>query len=416
MPSAQAENQPVSGLPPLAPLTRLSRPLSTPEYYHASIATSPNTLEKPRYQGFFIIGHGNLSAERWQWALDQAAAVHPGTRLRLIGKRRHARWDSDGAPPRLRIIEHCSWDMRSSQGLDELDATPLPLDTGPTIELVVASVRDGSTLLFLRSHHAVMDGIGSMVFLEDLFRALRGEPLVGSNAAYSDVELMLSTGVKKSTSRHIKTCWLTGTPAGDAIGDEWRRVSLGAPSKNLLPRVATLMAEFAHQSSELPALIAVPVNLRRHVPGLVATTNFSNMLFVPMYVGDGPAQFSERMKAMLAERMEAFYPPILDVFKRLPMNWIDRLLSRTPKNYRTKKALETAVISNLGRWDSAIISCEGFQAERMFLRPLAGSVFSTLVCVGDHVEFAINLPRVLASNGRSDAFVDYLLKRLPELS
>jgi hypothetical protein len=140
------------------------------------------------------------------------------------------------------------------------------------------------------------------------------------------------------------------------------------------------------------------------------------MLFIPMHRGDGSAQFSERIKAMLAERMEAFYPPILDVFKRLPPNWIDRLLSRTQKNYRSKKAMETAVISNLGRWDPAIISCEGFQAERMFLRPLGGSIFSGMICVGEHVEMTLNMPRVLASNGRFDAFVDYLQQRLPEVS
>ena len=86
--------------------------------------------------------------------------------------------------------------------------------------------------------------------------------------------------------------------------------------------------------------------------------------------------------------METYYPRIVEVFKLLPLSWIDRMLSRTLKNYRSKRALETAVVSNLGRFDPAVLSCPGFQPERAIVMPVFGSVFSTLICVGEEVEMA----------------------------
>jgi len=412
MPYDQADAALAARLPRLQPVAAISRRLSTPEYYHAAIGASRRTLDGPRYTAYFIRAQGMLSAAQWQAALDRVAALHPGTRLRLRGRLWWARWSSDGAPPRLRMIEDCPWDTTSSAGAEFIDATPLPLRHGPNIELVVARLRDGSSLLVLRAHHAVADGMGAVHLLHELFRALRGEPLLGSNAAFSDVDLMLGVGAKHSTSRHIKTSWLTGAPAGAEMGDDWRRISLGAPGKNLLGRVAEAMAEFAHRHSELPALFAVPVNLRRHRPGLLATTNFSNMLFVPLSRGEGAERFTQRLKEMLAQRMETVYPRVLDVFRMLPFSWFDRMLSRTPQNYRSKAPLETAVISNLGRWDAADFSCPGFQADHAWVQPLGGSCFSTLTCMGERVEMTLNLPRVLSSNGRFDELVAHLRQRL----
>lgn len=407
------KTKPRYALPPLAPQTRIARPVSTPEYYHASVATSGRTLEARRENGFCVEGAGQLPAGRWQAALDAVAAANPGTRLRMIGEGRKARWDSDGLPPVLKVLEHCDWDGRSGDHMEAVYATPLPLDTGPTVELVVIHRPGNRSTLVARSHHAVFDGMGSMHFLQELFRALRGERLLGTNAAFSDVDLMLSVGAKRSTSKHVKTAALTGQPQGEEKGDEWRRISLGKPVKNQLARVADAISTFMRQHSPtLPVLIGVPVDLRRHAPGLLSTANYTNMLLVKVDPGQGGEQFRQRLKEMLDQKMETVYPRILEITKWFSLSRLDRLLSRSEKNYRTKKALETAVISNLGKQDGALLSCEGFTTDRMFVVPIKGSIFTGMICIGDEVELTINMPKVLGGNGRFDAFVEHLLKTL----
>lgn len=401
-------------LPPLAPVTSLSRPLSAIEYYHASIGTSRRTLDPSRNQGFFIHGRGVIDPARLREALDAAAAVHPGARLRLRGHLWWARWRSDGALPRIRVVDDCGWDMRSQAGAEFVNAVPLSLRRGETIEWVQVHLRDGSTLQVVRSHHAVMDGLGAMLFVEDVFRLLRGEPALGSNATFSDIDLIRSLAVTESTSKHLPTQALTGEPRGSEMGDEWRRLSLGAPTGKLLPRVVAAMAEFTHRHFDGPALFAIPVNLRRHLPELRATTNFSNMLMVPMYPGDGPDVFSSRLRVMLEDRMEAAYTPAVELFRGFPMRVIDRMLSRTRKNYPRKKLIETAVVSNVGRQEASTLSGGGFAAERMFLLPLVGSAFCAMICVGDEVEMTLNLPRVYAGDGRFDALEAHLRRALSQ--
>lgn len=401
-------------LPSLAPLRDMARPLSTVEYYHACVGTSGRTLEAPRTFAFVMEGDSTLKPEQWQWALEQVATVNPGTRLRLHGTRRRARWGSDGEPPRLRMIDHCTWDGRSEQGASFIFETPLPLEAGVSIELIVASRPGGGCWLILHGHHAVMDGRGTLHFLAELFRALRGEPLLGSNAAFSDVDLMRSLGVRLPGTRRIEPGWLTGEPQGRERGDEWRRVSIERPRPGLLAHVAVAAADFARQHSQRPVIIAVPVDLRRHAPGLISTTNFSSMLHVRVEPGDGAEHFNDRLRRLLESRREAVYLPALELLKCMPLSWLDRLVSRTPRNYARRKAVETALISNLGRQDASDFECPGFQLHSMMVIPLPGSAFMTMVGIGDRVDLAINLPKVLASGGRFDAFEAYLRQRLQD--
>lgn len=399
-------------LPPLQPQPAIERPMSVIEYYHASIGSHPRTLERAREGVFVLEGDSTLTPQQWQAALDAVTAAHPETRMRLYGQRRGTRWRSDAPPPRLRFFDDCTWDGLSEQGSEFIYDPPMSLRDGFSIELSIARRRSGGVFVILRLHHAVMDGNGVLLFLKQLFRALRGEALLGCNAAFSDTQLMASLGVRRSDSRHIKTCWLTGLPQGDARGDTWRRVVLGKPQPQLLPRIAAAMAEFAHRQSTLPALIMVPVDLRRHAPGLNSTGNYASMLLVRLDPGDGPEQFRERLQGMLSQRMEAAWRPQADWLRALPFTWIDRLLSRTDRNYQRQKPMETAAVSNLGRCDPAEYSAPGFTLQAMFGVPWPGSAFSVLVGNGDRVELITGLPRTLASEGRLDAFIDFLRNRI----
>lgn len=399
-------------LPPLQLQTAIERPVSTPEYYHASVGRSPRTLEVIRENGFIFRGEGRLSEAQWQAALDQVTAMNPGTRLRLVGDAVRARWVNDGQPTRLRIVEDCTWDAESKDGSDFIYQNVFSLNDGFTSELVVMHQANNRMLLMLRSHHAVMDGMGVMHFMRELFRALRGEPLLGTNASFSDVDVMQSVGAVRSTSRHIKTSAMTGTPQGMTRGDHWRRIHVGTPRKNLLGHIVAAMVEFAGQYTDLPLLVGVPVDLRRHVPGLLSTANFTNMLLVRIEKGEGAEDFKRKLHGMLEQKMETMYPRILEIFKWLPLSWMDRLVSRNEKNFHNKKALETVVVSNLGKADSSDFSCPGFRTDGMLVVPIPGSIFAGLSGMDDRVELAINIPNVLGSNGRFEAFEKFLQQRL----
>ena len=406
----------LSRLPPLQSVTEINRRVSTPEYYHASVGASPKTLEGPRKVIFVLAGatDGSLKPEDWQRAIDQITAVNPGLRLRWSGSLGFSRWTSDGLPPRLRIIDECTWDLSSSAGAEFITETPLSLREGPTVEFIIANQGHGRVLVILRTLHAIVDGMGSFHVLYELFRALRGEPLLGGNATFSDVDLMLAVQAPKSESMHRPTCWLTGEPEGDTQGDDWWRIKLGPVRKQLLAHLAVTLAEFAHQRSELPVMVAIPVDLRRHAPGLISTTNFSSMVLVRLEKGDGIGIFKERLQTLLDAKRDAAFAPILNLTRWLPLRWFDQLLGRTEKNYLTRKPLETFLISNLGRLDVEGMSAPGFTVDDMVALPQPGTPFVVLCTIDGEVEVILGLPRILSNHGRVEALTAFLQQRMSD--
>jgi hypothetical protein len=412
------EAAPTLLLPGLAPTLSIQRRLSTPEYYHACIGRSPGTLEQPREIVFAIEGEGRFELARWEAALARVVAINPGTRLRLEGKRLQAHWKSDGPGPRLRHVSNSRWDGRSGAGSEFITAPPLALEDGTGIELILCEGRPAR--LIVRVLHAVMDGVGVMHFLQELFRALRGEPLQGCNAAFSDTDLMRSIPSQRRHQKKRPPLPLTGGVQGRERGDIWRRLSLSGPQPALLARTALAMAAFARQHGNVhdspqgnaPVRMAFPVNLRRHCPGLLSTLNFSSMLHIELDAGDDADDVREKISQRLATSAETHYPPLLDYVRCLPFSWLDRLVSRTAANFTQRRLLETAVISNIGHYRSENFSCEGFRTQRMFGIPIPDNAFAMIFSMDDRTDITLGMANVYGSAGRLDALMDFMQEKL----
>ena len=403
-------------LPPLAAQSWLSRPLTATEYYHAAIGRHP-LAHVPAHDVVMVLeGRGSLVPALWQQALEAVAAVNPGIRLRLQGQRHHAGWLSDAPPPRLRVIENCHWDGRSSDGLEAIMRPALDLEAGFTTEIIAlpGTSADQRMKLIFRTSHAVMDGVGCLHFMQEIFRFLRGEALLGSNASYSDTQLMAAFPQPQPRPAHIKSALLLGEVQGEEPGGRWLRFSLPGPQPNLLPRLLAAMAEFARQQTTHTVRIAVPVNLRRHVRDLLTTTNFTAMSYV-----DLPAEASldmdhikDRLKLLRDRYSEMTYRPYMDVIRHVPFKWIDRWLSVNDRNYRSNQVFETAMLSLLGSFKKNLFSGGGFTADTLYVLPQLENVFFMVAGLQGNYEITLGARKVFASNGRLEALADYMEKRL----
>lgn len=399
-------------LPELGPVHTIDRRLSAAEYYHACIGRHPRTLESPREIVCVVEGALANVDIPWQAALDRVVAGNPGARLRLTGLRGNARWCSDGHGPRLRIVRDCAWDGRSGVGTEFIKAAPLFPEEGRTAELIVAGEGKTAKVIF-RVLHVAMDGMGAMHFLQELFRALRGETPLGTNAAFSDVDLMLARRARRWTPLDMKpAACLMGSGRGREPGHVWRRISLEAAPAHLLSRIAVAVADSARPQSSDPVIVSIPVNLRRHIPGLLSTMNFTSMMRVAVEPGDTPERFAGRLRRMLDDGADLDYRRAFDAIRLLPLPWLDLLLDSTAENYASPKFPETAVLSNLGNFERSDFCCPGFEATSLYGIPLESNAFSFIFGLGGRVEITFGMTRVLASDGRLDAFMDFLADRL----
>jgi hypothetical protein len=392
----------------LAPRSHIARPLSFFEYGHAAAGASGKTLEPPRIITMVLEGESTLTSGQWQEALRRVVEANHGIPLRIQGSRQRARWTREGAlPPQLRVIENCRWDGLSHRSMEAIEQTPLPLQTGPATELIVAA--GNITRLILRTRHALMDGMGVLHFFQELFRALRGEPLVGSNAAFSDVDLMRAVTSASWKGGGESPIPLTGGAQGASYGDVWQRLTLPArPQKNLMGRVAEVAARYAWSFGPGPVRIAVSVNLRRHLPSLKSTMNFSGVLHVEMLPGETADDFRHKLREALEQNRDVSYPAVVECIRYLPFPFIDRVTGRTPESYLRRKLLETVLVTNLGVIDMAPLSCAQFAPDNYYSLPVMGNSFISLSANGRHLNFVVGMPAVYASEGRLERFMGLL--------
>lgn len=403
-------------LPPLTAQSGLARPLTATEYYHAAIGRHPRA-QIPSHDVVMVLeGGGTLDPSHWQEALAAVAAVNPGTRLRLQGQRQQARWISDAPPPELRVLENHVWDGRSSDGLEAFMTPALDLEAGRSTEVIVLpeSGNDQRMKLLFRTSHAVMDGVGCLHFMQEVFRFLRGEPLLGSNAGYTDTQLMTAFPQPQSRPVNIRPAHLLGGVQGEETGGRWLRFSLPGPQPNLLPRLLAAIAGFARQHTQHTVRIAVPVNLRRHVRDLQTTTNFTAMSYVdlPADADLDIEHMKDRLKQLRDRYSEMTYRPYMDAIRYVPFGWIDRWLSVNDRNYRQEQIFETVMLSLLGSFKKNLFSGGGFTADTLYVLPQLENVFFMVAGLQGNYEITLGARKVFASNGRLEALRDDLEKRL----
>ena len=398
-------------VPPPTAAPFVKRKLSYLEYFHACSGQAKNSLERPRENALILEGEGMIDPAALAAAVDRAVAVNPAVALKLVGKRSRACWVPEGSNPAIRVVKESTWTGRSQAGSEFIHATKLSQEDGVTCEFIL--VEGTKNFVVFRSLHAIMDGIGTMHFLADVFNALNHRPLTGTNTTIGDTELMRSV----NSSRHKvdmskKIARATGKSRGDEKGDSWQRFSLAGPQLFLLPRIAIAIAEFARNHSGERILISVPVNMRRHRPAMHSTLNYTCIAYVDVEPTDDASKFQKKLHKQLQKNSEAFYMRAFEYVRYLPFSWLDKILHRTEKNYRNSAILETAMVSDMGLFDPGRFSGAGFTATELFGVPIPGLTYCLITTMGKAINITLGMPAIYANNGRMEQLVGHIKNKL----
>lgn len=306
-------------------------------------------------------GEGQVPASAWEAALQRAAEALPGARVRLRGWLRGARWEHDGPLPRFRRAEAPAWDGMSEAGAPFLLE---PLDPrGPVVELVSCGPR-----LVLRALHAAMDGRGLLLFAEALFAALRGEaPPAATDLGLRDADLLDAAQLAEPGRPPARTMPPL-SPPGSGPRPIWRRRRLEGDR-----RVAELIAALAPGR----ARVDVPVDLRRHRPGLLSTANLTGLVRLEL----GPGVDIEAALAGAIERGEHLrFVAQGERLRGLPL-WLLVAAGRgeAKKGQQTGRYGSSGTVSHLGRVRLDRLSGGGFHARRAAILPPASPDLPVLI-------------------------------------
>jgi hypothetical protein len=119
----------------------------------------------------FVEGTGVIEAAALTDAVAAAAGACPGARVVRQGKF----WVDSGRSPEVRVLDGAALNRGSFDNLPELHRSLRGDGGGPMTEVV--QLTGARPAMVFRSHHSVMDAGGLLLWVAEVFRALRGEHL-----------------------------------------------------------------------------------------------------------------------------------------------------------------------------------------------------------------------------------------------
>lgn len=343
---------------------------------------------------------GLLSLPAVERAWRAVVEAHPGLRVRLKGRLARRRWVADGPRPPLVSVPHPGWDAGRALPGSSLSVRLDP-DTGPVALLaVVPGAVPQTHTLMLRVLHAVTDGRGGLAVLSDLFAALRGESLGPPRfLTVTDAELSRRAGGRTVPPPAAdRAPQVQGGGRTGARGGAWVRITLPAPAGAVY---GSVVAALARHPGTGPLRYTLPVDLRRHQPGLPETVgNLTGLVHLDVDAlarqPDGPAAIQAALRA--AVKRGDHHGPVLesDGMRRLPLaltSGAGGALSR--RDQRRGRVPVSATVSNLGRMDLSLWTTGSVAARSVFVAPPASPGLPLLaVMTGneDRVELAGAVP------------------------
>lgn len=375
-----------------------------------------NEIYPPVANQLIFDGEGDLDRSRWLKAVEIASEANPGSRVVLQGHLGFSRWVDSGITPRVREVDGSHWDGLGPEGAPFL-LESLPYRESPTCEVVLIH---GSPLrVAFRTHHGVMDARGTLVWASDIFRALRGEAVIGSCSTLTDVELVKSFQKQKRKPFPVEHIPPSGRAVSDGEGVIWKRRHLSGRFSRVLPQCASLIAQEAWRHGNGIVRFAIPVDLRPRSDGSRSTANLSFALYIEVKPDTSVEQIAADIAFQLQHGYEGMLSPGDELINCIPISLMRSQARRIIRKRHAQGIYSiSGVISNLGREDLTLYAGGGFKATRFWAIPPRNEyhpLFLVMAGYGENLELILSMPKVLGDGGRLDELLEHLVQGMQKI-
>jgi len=347
-----------------------------------------------------VEGDGEIDPTALTQAVHAAAMANPGARLVLKGILGWTRWTATGPMPAVRRVD--GW---TDGEIPAAVHQPLPPSTGPTCEVVYAP--GPPTRLVFRCFHGVMDAGGLLHFAQDVFHALRGEPLTGSDCTLNDNEMVTSL-VGHRTRPPLKSDRRTvsGAQSTQRTANIARHLVFEGPLPGLVARIASTLAGCAQRAHQTPTRAMIPVDLRNYKRDVQATGN----LTYPLILDIDPHKTWKRLHREILKHLGTKTPlrldPIEGITPWIPI-WVLKGLYRlwTAQHRRTGRYPISVLVSHLALDTLSPLEGGGFTRRAAYFLPPPGDTVPLVVsAVSDptSIHLMVSGPEALLGEGHLD--------------
>lgn len=354
-------------------------------------------------------GHGELTRQELQSAVDIASANNPGARVRLRYFLGYSKWVDSGVAPEVKEIQAPDWDCFNERGTDFMEEGFHPMDGGPVCDFFL--IRGNTTRIVARVLHAAMDARGLQHLIKDIFHILRGETPIGSDSTLTDADITSKFQEKIQFTRKQMKCIPILTPS-DHIRKNlhyiWRRVSLNKNIGNLLPKTAVFLALYARKYNVGDVGFTIPVDLRGLREDVVSTANLTGYLRIKVEPNDNAMTVMQQINQNIRGYADCIIPSIMKWAPWVPISLLTRDLRKNTDKllYQATEVLPSGGIVSMGMFKPEEFSCPQFRATTCIGIP--GSVGKMNVVIMnhvDHTEVVFSTPDAYNQEGQLDRMI-----------
>ena len=311
-----------------------------------------------------VEGDGGIDPAAMSAALAAVADACPGTRL----VRRGRRWVDSGTAPAVRVAPAGAFDRAR---LDSpLLRSRLAGRGRPSCEVLL--VPGAPATVIFRAHHSVMDGKGVMFWQEQVFRALRGEPVEGAASRLTIEEILAETAAALGQELPPKAPpgpagWqpLLGDLPAAPPGSLWRRRTIDGYHPAATAKIMRQVTAYGDGTGQ----VLVPVDLRQYRPALRTTGAATGSVKVPVRAGEDWSDVHASLLTALGEhRFLASGGPgyllrVPQPLLRMVHRWLERRAGRDGEFLVKSGVCDfAACVSHLGTVSLADFCAPGFEA------------------------------------------------------
>jgi len=367
-------------------------------------------------EGHFVNGQQQFNEQDWKNAVIKASEANPAISTQLGGYWGFRYWKNTKKIPEVFCFQG-SWDGLSSSGFENIAPFINPRrDSNATIVLINQLANDADTppkaLILFRIHHALCDGAGTAHWIQEVFRALRGEALLGSISTLNEYHIVKREDYPKPAvfrGRCLPVFPKSTTP--EKQGCHWVKMHWDSSEERIVAKLLFILRKIAiEQHGDGRTVFRLSADLRHYLNTeelkIVQMSNLSGIFDVEVKADDSVKRIQFNIiKALRNKQDLSVYPKRMLPLTRWVPGSIFNISGKDAERMHARGVCNiTAMIGYANHIDFDAISFDGFSATGAFAIPMAiqdKSVFLGVASSPKGIDVIISAPNALSNRQHS---------------
>lgn len=312
---------------------------------------------------YIIEGKGKIDRTKFETAVEEASKYCIGSKM----KAKKNFWIECNTKVKINYIKNNKFDGYNFEELNIFKDKINPYENTTEIYVIESDI----TRIIFKIFHGAMDGKGSLIWVKNIFKALKSEKIVETDVFETDINFIKNMEYKKYKNK-LKFDIKIYNEKNKKLKEYniyWKRLKIDKNIPAITAKIIKILNEYFDNEKNR---FLVPVDLRRHKKDICSTSNLTMPLFLDTYRGESWEDINNRLIDELNQNKEInINNAEINLIKKLPKYILKFYLKKELKKRNEKSEFMIgAIVSNLGKIDLNDFKVENFEAEKFYSLPV----------------------------------------------